>query len=145
MVRSLATAAALLATTVAGRAADAPAIEFFEKHVRPVLVENCVCCHGPQKQKGGLRLDSGTAVMKGGDIGPVIFAGDPSKSRLIDAIGYKNVDLQMPPKGKLADAAIADLTEWIRRGATWPAETSSATSTGGSFDLAARKAAHWAW
>jgi cytochrome c553 len=145
MVRSLAAAAALLVTAVAGRAADAPAIEFFEKHVRPVLVENCVGCHGPQKQKGGLRLDSGAAVMKGGDTGPVIVPGDPGKSRLIDAIGYKNVDLQMPPKGKLPDATIADLTEWIRRGAAWPAEAITKASTAGGFDLAARKAAHWAW
>jgi hypothetical protein len=144
IVRSLA-AAALLATAVAGRAADPAAIEFFEKRVRPVLVQNCVGCHGPQKQKGGLRLDSRAAVMKGGDNGPEIVAGDPGKSRLIYAIGYKNVDLQMPPKGKLTDTEVVDLTEWIRRGAAWPTEIVTTTPAAAGFDLAARKAAHWAW
>jgi hypothetical protein len=135
----------MLEIAVAGRAADPAAIEFFEKRVRPVLVENCFGCHGPQKQKGGLRLDSRAAVVKGGDSGPEIVAGDPSKSRLIDAIGYQNVDMQMPPKGKLTDTAISDLTEWVRRGAAWPAESVTTSSTAGGFDLVARKAAHWAW
>ena len=145
LVRSILVASAILVSGIAVRAADPAAIEQFEKKVRPILVQNCLGCHGPQKQKGGLRLDSGAAVLKGGDSGPVIVAREPGKSRLIDAIGYKNVELQMPPKGKLPDAAIADLTEWVRNGAAWPAESVAATTAMGGFDLAARKAAHWAW
>src|SRR5580693_7200268 len=57
--------------------------DFFEKSIRPVLVEQCQKCHGAKKQEGGLRLDSGQAVQKGGDNGPVIKSGDPDKSPLI--------------------------------------------------------------
>jgi mono/diheme cytochrome c family protein len=144
LVRSIAIAV-VFATVGAVRAADPAALEFFEKKVRPILVENCVGCHGPEKHKGGLRLDSWTAVLKGGDSGPAVIAGEPDKSRLLDAVGYKNVDLQMPPKGKLPDAAIADLAEWVRRGAAWPAEPVTKSTATGDFNLAARKAAHWAW
>ena len=76
---------------------------------------------GRQKPaKGGLRLDSRAALLKGGDSGPALVPGQPDKSRLIEAIAYKNVDLQMPPRGKLPDAAIADLTAWVKMGAPWP-------------------------
>src|SRR5687768_5455826 len=63
-------------------------IEFFEKHVRPVLVNHCAGCHGEKKQEAGLRLDRREPAMAGGDRGPVIVPGDPSGSRLIEAIGY---------------------------------------------------------
>jgi mono/diheme cytochrome c family protein len=139
------TIAIVLAVDVAARAADPAAVEFFEKRIRPILVENCVGCHGPEKQKGGLRLDSAAVAMKGGDSGPVIVAGEPDKSRLVDAVGYRNIDLQMPPKGKLTNANIADLSEWVRRGAAWPAEPVAKTPAADGFDLAARKRVHWAW
>src|SRR5437762_2906223 len=92
-------------------------------------------------------------MLKGGENGPAIVPGHPEKSRLVGAIGYENVDLQMPPKRKLPDRAIADLTEWIRRGAPWPRTAESATSASANsptvasakFDLQARKADHWAW
>ena len=82
---------------------DAAQVEFFEKQVRPLLVEKCQECHGPDKQKGGLRLDSREAVLAGGESGPAIVAGDPGKSRLVQAIGYAG-DLRMPPKRKLANS-----------------------------------------
>src|SRR5262245_24500194 len=74
---------------------DAATIEFFEKKVRPVLVEHCYQCHSEKskKLKGGLRLDSGAGLRRGGESGPVIVPGDPEKSRLIDAVRYKNVEL----------------------------------------------------
>ena len=85
--------------------------EFFEKKVRPVLVEHCYKCHSAEakKPKGGLRVDGRARLLKGGDSGPAVVPGDPEKSRLIEAVRYANPDLQMPPKGKLPDAAIADL------------------------------------
>src|SRR5216110_3013519 len=84
-------------------APDDPAtVEFFEKKVRPVLIERCHSCHSAAatKLKGGLRLDSLEAALKGGDTGPAIVPGKTEKSLLVDAVSYKNIELRMPPKGK---------------------------------------------
>jgi mono/diheme cytochrome c family protein len=94
--------------------------EFFEKNVRPVLVEHCQKCHGPMKQQGGLRLDSRQAILKGNDDGPVLKAGDPANSRLIQAIRQDGLVKKMPPKGKLAPEKIAALEAWVKAGAPWP-------------------------
>jgi mono/diheme cytochrome c family protein len=114
-----------VATALAGaaRGADPAALEFFEKKVRPVLAENCQSCHGAQKQKGGLRLDSAAAVAKGGESGLVVTPGNPDASRMIKAVRHADDDLKMPPTGKLKDAEIADLAVWVKMGAPWPAET----------------------
>src|SRR5262245_40846382 len=115
---------------------DSP--EFFEKKVRPVLIEHCLKCHGDVKgkaPKGDLRLDSRQAMLKGGDNGPAVVPGSPDKSRLVQAVRYQNPDLQMPPKGKLPDAAISDLVAWVKSGAVWP-HTAVGPATGASaFDL----------
>ena len=97
--------------------------EFFEQHVRPVLVENCYPCHssGSEKIKGGLLLDTREGLLKGGDSGPAIVPGDPEASLLIKAVRYADKDLQMPPKDKrLAAGQIADLVAWIKLGAPDP-------------------------
>jgi hypothetical protein len=137
----------LLALTAAGAEPSAERAEFFERKVRPVLVENCYKCHSAgAKVKGGLRLDSRAAALQGGDNGPAVVPGSPDKSRLIEAVSYKNADLTMPPKGKLPDAVLADLAAWVKMGAPWPndrAETSSGTKDG--LDLAGRKRDHWCW
>ena len=80
-------------------APDAAGLEFFEKHIRPVLVERCYKCHSTQaeKLKGGLLLDTREGVLKGGDTGPAVLPGDPEKSLLIKAVRYTDKDLQMPP------------------------------------------------
>ena len=91
--------------------------EFFEKKVRPILVEKCQKCHGSQRQKGGLRLDSPEAAFKGGETGPVILAGHPEKSELIRAVNYEADGFQMPPTGKLDHDSITVLTDWVSRGA----------------------------
>src|SRR4051794_28721873 len=62
------------------------AVEPFEKHVRPVLLDKCVGCHGPKSQRGSLRLDSRKAVLDGGDTGPAIVLGQPDKSLLITSV-----------------------------------------------------------
>jgi len=103
--------------------------EFFEKEVRPVLVEHCISCHGPKKQKSGLRLDSRELVLKGGEIGPVVVPGNPAASRLILAINHaKQKDVEaMPGEGeKLPPHQIAALTEWVKQGLPWPAEAGPA-------------------
>jgi cytochrome c553 len=131
--------------------ADVPAdeAEFFEKKVRPVLAEHCFSCHSARakKVKGGLLLDTRAGLLKGGDSGAVVVPGKPEQSKLLEAIGYKNVDLQMPPKGRLPEAAIADLTTWVKRGAPWPRQKQSGSTTAGTgtFDLEKRKREHWAW
>jgi mono/diheme cytochrome c family protein len=85
-----------------------------------VLQENCFKCHGPDKHKGDLRLDSAEAVKKGGEDGVVVVPGDPDKSLLIKAVGWADKDSRMPPKKKLSDEQIAVLTAWVKAGATWP-------------------------
>ena len=123
---------------------------FFENRVRPVLVEHCGKCHGigeGAKVKGGLRLDSRQALLTGGDNGPAIVLGKPETSRLVTALEYLDSDLQMPPRGKLPANVIADMRAWISAGAPWPASDKTAPAHGGlaAFDLAERKARHWAW
>ncbi|MEO6809294.1 MAG: PSD1 and planctomycete cytochrome C domain-containing protein, partial [Isosphaeraceae bacterium] len=113
--------AVLASTPMRGMAADGldPAeVTFFETEVRPLLAENCLKCHGPKKQRGGLRLDSRAAVLAGGDSGPVVVPGKPADSLLVEAINYGG--LEMPPTGKLDDAKRAALTRWIEMGAPWP-------------------------
>src|SRR5262249_42598021 len=81
--------------------------------------ENCHQCHGPEKQRGGLRLDSRSALLTGGDSGPAIVPGQPEKSRLVQAVQYAG-DLRMPPKSKLSDEQTAALTAWVKMGAPAP-------------------------
>src|SRR5258708_2259071 len=97
-------------------------LEFFEKKIRPVLVEKCYPCHSAKlaRPMGGLRLDTPGGARKGGDSGPAIQPGDPSRSPLITAISYQSLNLKMPPTGKLSDDQIADFTAWIKMGAPDP-------------------------
>ena len=111
--------------------------EFFENRIRPVLVEHCYKCHSATSEKveGGLLLDTREGVLKGGDTGPAIVAGDPEKSLLIKAVRPTDKDLQMPHKdNKLPDAQIADLVTWVKMGAPGPRMTEK--HTGGMADKA---------
>src|SRR5262249_33005965 len=94
--------------------------QFFETKIRPILAENCWKCHGPEKHKAELRLDSRSAMMTGGESGPAIVPGHPEKSLLLKALGYQDPDLKMPPTGKLTAQQIADVTAWVKAGAPWP-------------------------
>ena len=100
----------LLARTVSA-AAPAPfsphQIEFFETKVRPILAGTCQKCHGVEKQKGGLRLDSRESAFKGGESGAAVVPGNPAESPMIDAVNYRG--LEMPPTGKLNPREIAAL------------------------------------
>src|SRR5262245_48481170 len=98
-------------------------VEFFEKKIRPVLYASCLPCHGPDKTKAGLRLDSRETLLRGGDSGPAVKIGDPEGSLLIKAIRQKDPDLAMPPKkagNKLSASQIRDFESWIRTGAVYP-------------------------
>ena len=96
--------------------------QFFEAKIRPVLATHCGECHAStaEKLRGGLRLDSREGLRLGGDSGPAIVPGRPDESLLLRAIRYRDEDLQMPPKGKLPDAVVADFEAWIRMGAPDP-------------------------
>ena|SRR2546422_11004929 len=92
-------------------------IEFFETKIRPVFAEHCYSCHSEkaEKLKGGLRLDTAEAVLKGGSSGPALEAGNPDASLLIKAVRYTDPELQMPPKNKkLSDDQIASLEAWVK-------------------------------
>ncbi len=138
--------AALLITSIGGgRAAqtDFGGVEFFEKKIRPLLVDQCYKCHSAESEelKGGLRLDTREALLKGGDTGPAITPGDPEKSLLIKAVRYTDKDLQMPPKNtKLSAEQIADLETWVKMGAPDPrtAETKAQDAT-------LKTETHWAF
>ena len=99
-------------------------IEFFEQQVRPVLAEHCYSCHGESKQEFGLRLDSRAGMLAGSDDGEVVVSGKPNESKVITAIRYDG-DIQMPPKEKLPDDAIAALTRWVELGLPWPDDGSA--------------------
>ena len=97
--------------------AQSEALVHFEKNIRPVLVTSCLKCHGPEKQKGGLRLDSLNAILKGGETGPALEPGRPEKSLILSALRYE--DLEMPPKAPLASSVIDQFATWISNGAPW--------------------------
>ena len=102
--------------TVAGSSA-----EFFELRVRPVLAKNCYACHTGSRM-GGLDLSSRETLVKGGNSGPAILAGDPQASLLIQAVKREHEKIKMPPTGPgLKPEEIADLSAWIKDGAVWPA------------------------
>jgi mono/diheme cytochrome c family protein len=108
-------------------ASGAPAGEFFEKEIRPLLVEKCHKCHDDAKAKGGLRLTSRANILQGGDNGPAIVAGKPDASLLLAAVRQSG-ELKMPPKEKLKETEIAKLADWIKSGAAWPDAATDATS-----------------
>jgi hypothetical protein len=118
--------------------------DFFEKEVRPLLVENCHKCHGNDKPKGGLRLTSRAAILKGGDSGPAAIAAKPDESLLIRAIGYRTDQLKMPPNGKLSDRQIDTLTRWVRFGLPWP-EGKSMAAMAGNFQITAEQRRFWSF
>lgn len=123
---------------------------FFEKEVRPVLVENCYECHsaGAERLKGNLRLDSLQGILEGGDSGPAALRRNARGSLLIEAVKYGNVDLQMPPKSRLREEEIAALTTWINMGMPWPEHLQNhlpAKEGDAGFPLMLRRQQHWAW
>ena len=111
-------------------------VDFFEKQIRPILVNRCYECHSAEKKtKGGLALDTAESVLKGGDTGPALVAGDPEKSLLIEAVRYKNHDLQMPPKKQLSEAEVKTLEDWVKMGAPDPRDTAPVAKGGRVIDI----------
>ncbi|MFN0069112.1 MAG: DUF1549 domain-containing protein, partial [Limisphaerales bacterium] len=111
--------AGILLAVVAGRA-DEVAERHFAERVKPLLDSRCVSCHGPDKVKGGLRMDSRAALLQGGDSGAALVPGKPDDSLVLQAVMHAKPDLEMPPKDKLAPQDVAVLRRWIANGAPWP-------------------------
>jgi mono/diheme cytochrome c family protein len=136
-------AATAFADAAAGEAGTADAIAFFERRIRPVLIEHCYECHSAKLEhpEGGLRLDSASALMTGGDSGPAVAAGNPGESLLLAALRYESYE--MPPTGKLSDDVIADFEQWIASGAIDPRDEPAAGHDGMAVGGDPRE--HWAF
>jgi hypothetical protein len=150
MLRTFALLVVLSGLIVSAKAASQSADDanrFFEAKVRPVIVEQCGKCHGPDKPKGGLRLDSRQAALDGGDSGPAIVPGNRDESLLLTAISYQDEALKMPPKGKLAPEQVADLTRWVLEGARWPGPSADAAVAPrkGPLQITDKDREHWAF
>ena len=97
-------------------------LELFERQIRPLLIEHCLKCHGPEKQEGGLNLATREALMKGGDSGAAVISGKPTESLLIQAVEYLG-EPKMPPSGKLPSEKIELLRRWVASGSAWPKDS----------------------
>jgi hypothetical protein len=123
---------------VAGAVALAPAASAdYARDVKPLLAKACTGCHGPDKQRASLRLDTAAGIRKGGNSGPAVVPGDSSASLLLKAVTGTDKVAAMPPKGpRLSAGEIALLRAWVDAGAPAPAgETVAASSA----------AKHWAF
>ena len=103
--------------------------------VKPILTRYCVRCHGPDTSEAGLRLDSGAAILRGGNSGTMVVAGDTKRSRLLGILRGEDEDVeQMPPEGPVpTEEEIAQLVRWISAGAHFPADE----------QLTPRTSSHW--
>ena len=122
-------------------------IEFFEKKIRPVLVEHCYQCHSEKsaennKLRGGLYLDTRAGLITGGESGPAVDLTDSAESILLSAMRYESYE--MPPKGKLPDPVIADFAKWIEMGLPDPRRGTKPIPTTPMIDIEQGRK-HWAY
>lgn len=146
LILLLSLAATARAGAVDGAPRGGPAqgqADFFERKVRPVLAAHCLGCHGPDRAKGGLRLDSREALLKGAESGPVVTPGSPDESLLIEAVRREGA-VKMPPKTALGAGAVADLEAWVRMGLPWPEGRPASGSTPAAHGVESRER-HWAY
>ncbi|MEE3371920.1 MAG: PSD1 and planctomycete cytochrome C domain-containing protein [Planctomycetota bacterium] len=125
--------------------ADKAGLDFFEAKIRPVLVRHCYQCHSAKAAatkmlKGGLQVDTREGLLRGGETGPALIAGQPEQSLLVAAL--KHDGLEMPPKNRLPASIITDFEKWIRLGAPDPRTGGSVEAAG--TDLEAGRQ-HWAF
>ncbi|QDU11187.1 Planctomycete cytochrome C [Gimesia aquarii] len=117
---------------------DQAGLDFFEKKIRPVLIQHCYECHSEDTKnlKGSLLLDSKHGLLKGGDSGAALVPGKPAESLLLETLRYGEDSYQMPPKGKLPDAVIANFEKWIAMGAPDPRNKTSKKQVKAEIDFA---------
>ena len=137
----------ILITTVLSPLFGMAATVDFARDIQPLLAEHCVKCHGPEKQKGGLRLDVKAAALKGGDSGERgIFPGHASQSRLFLMVSSKKDDERMPPKGEPLGAKQVELLKrWIEAGAEWPESGEAAKVVRTEMKVTDEDRQHWAF
>jgi cytochrome c553 len=145
-------AAALVAAPGLARADQPPdpdpaKLEFFEKKIRPILANHCAACHSADTNaKGGLRIDDRNGLLRGGNTGPAAVPGEPEKSLLLRRVTLTDAKKRMPQEAPpLTAEQIADLTTWVKDGATWP-PVRVPTSFGKPKPWYEKlKKEHWAW
>ena len=149
----------MLVLVLALLSADAPAQlaqetaqeAFFETQVRPLLAAHCYDCHNADEQQGGIRLDLRAQLFANENGYRPVVPHDPKASRILQVAAYADDDIQMPPDGKLPDAALATLRRWIASGAYHPADGEVESTDpwprleDGSIDFAAAQQTHWAY
>jgi hypothetical protein len=141
----------LIGSSAWAQAADEPApdeptpeqVRFFETQVRPLLADRCYKCHGQDKQKGSLRLDSRSAMLAGGETGPAIAPPDVDGSLLMEAVRYES--FEMPPDGKLSDDQVAVLARWVKMGAPWPGDQGPAAPPRAKSAISDEDRAFWSF
>ena len=118
---------------------------FFEAKVRPLLIERCLECHGPDESSADLRFDQNPIAEKS----PVVIAGKPDQSKLIRSVRYVDSSKAMPPDKKLSDEEIAILAQWVTDGAYWPKDDKPATAPAKMLPPAKRideiREQHWSY
>ncbi len=129
--------------------ADEPASVDFASRIRPIFERNCFKCHGPEKQRGGLRLDVRESVLVGGDSGePAVVPGKVESSALLERVSSDKDDRRMPPKGtRLSVDEVSLLRRWVAAGASWPAEAKGGAVTRGraAMVVTAADRDHWSF
>jgi cytochrome c553 len=129
-----------------GQGPSDAAIEYFEKHVRPILVNNCYSCHSANtKAMANLRVDDRNGLIDGGGRGPAVVPGQPGKSLLIQAVKQTHATVKMPPMKHLADEEIAKLSKWIADGVAWPKLETPLSFGKLPKKYEKLKKEHWAW
>jgi mono/diheme cytochrome c family protein len=114
----------------------------FVRDIQPIFARSCYTCHGPEKQKSGLRLDRRQNALAGGDSGPAFEAGKSEESLLIEYVAGVDPDTVMPPKGqgeRLTTDEVALLRAWIDQGAAWPGDADRSIASG------AQATKHWSF
>jgi hypothetical protein len=149
---SLLTLGMLLLTAMASRANppanefDSAKLDYFEKKVRPLLVNHCYTCHSAEtKPSGNLRVDDRGGLIAGGNNGPAVVPGSPEKSLLIKRV-LPSDKRRMPLEGEhLTDEQIAILSKWIADGAAWPPVKVPGNIGQDRPKYEKLRKEHWAW
>ena len=109
----------------------------FRETIQPILQNRCLACHNQKVRSSGLSLENRSEILTGGTRGPAILPGDSEQSRLIQALAHSS-DLNMPPGGKLPEAEIHALRQWVVLGAPWDEPADSGEGGHWSFQAVRR-------
>ncbi len=124
---------------------SAETITFFENKIRPLLVNHCLECHGAEDPQNGLRLDSRSAILRGGESGQAgAIPGDPAESLIVQSVKHAS-DFEMPPTEPLEKQQIADLSRWIELGMPWPNHNREISTASVPERIAQHRQTHWSY